>query len=128
MDGIKRNTLQTISYFCMACIVFVSLLAVQVKTAESLAILTTPFGGRILESFWCNCSDTLMLTIGPPVPGVFIYSASMSTLYLYYSVWRPGPWTLGNYRPGGRCRTTIGFDGCGGIPVQGQITIVGTSL
>ncbi len=60
------------------------------------------FGGRVLNVIPCTCSFGLMLTVGPPVGGTFIYQFGSSTLYKNYSP-TTGNWVLG---------TTLGRSTC----------------
>lgn len=77
------------------------------------------FGGRILKVV--PCDNGLMLTIGPPRPGLFMLMPGSLT-FSWYQV-RQGPWALGAYTPGGVC---VLF--AVPIPVMGTITVMGTSL
>lgn len=97
----------------------------QPKVASAQA--TIPFGGEILEAFWCTCSAGIALTIGPPVPGQYVFQFGTSIPYPFGQVFRPGPWVLGLASPGGTCSYYIGT-GCSIYPVMGTIGIVGTSL
>lgn len=92
---------------------------------ESQAII--PFGGQIKSVFYCTCSNNILLTIGPPNGGSLIYQPGGTRLYAYGQVFRPGPWTLGNYSPGGACLVYVGV-GCAAIGSQGTIKSTGTSL
>lgn len=88
-----------------------------------------PFGGFILNTFYCNCSNTFLLTVSPPVGGQFIYVPG-TPQYMHYRLPSAGVWVLGLYSPGtGVCLIYVG-KGCSpfGAP-SGTITpTVGTSL
>ncbi len=63
-----------------------------------MAVVSNPvggaFGGRILSVIPCTCSAGLLLIVGPPVGGTFIYQPGASTLYKNYAP-IPGHWALG---------------------------------
>lgn len=63
----------------------------------------TMFGGKILEVVYCPCSFNLAVTVGPPNGGVFTYEPGASIVDSFYQIFRPGPWVLGWYAPGGAC-------------------------
>lgn len=54
-----------------------------------------PFGGKIINTFYCTCSLNTLLTIGSPMGGMFMYQPGTSTLYRNYNVFFSGPWTVG---------------------------------
>jgi len=95
------------------------------KTVNAQAAI--PFGGPITTAFWCTCSAGIALTIGPPVPGIYVFQFGTSIPYPFGQVFRPGPWALGLASPGGQCSYYAGA-GCSVYPVMGRISIVGTSL
>ncbi|HEY4506428.1 MAG TPA: hypothetical protein VJJ24_03215 [Candidatus Paceibacterota bacterium] len=81
-----------------------------------------PFGGLIITAI--TCTNGILITVGPPVPGEFLFVPIASQLFMYEQL-RPGPWSLGlaNGIPT-NCNLSSG-----NIPVpQGTIIIVGTSL
>jgi hypothetical protein len=87
-----------------------------------------PFGGPITSVFYCPCSANLAVVVGPPSPGIFMYQPGASTVYAFYQIFRPGPWVLGNYVPGGACMMFIPY-GCAPMAFpMGTINEVGTSL
>ena len=86
-----------------------------------LMILVLPFGGRISNVLFC-CNG-LTIAVGPPRPGVFLFTFG-SILHAYYNIFQPGPWVLGLANPGGVC-LTLPF--CFPMPVEGTIVRVGTS-
>jgi len=86
------------------------------------------FGGMITAVTYCTCNFNILLTIGPPAGGVFVYQTGASMTYMYGQVYRPGPWTLGLYTPGaGICMMYAGVT-CTQYPSTGMITMIGTSL
>jgi len=91
---------------------------------KSSAVL--PFGGQITGTFYCNCSANLLISVGPPVPGVFIYQPGGTALYSYGRVWSPGAFALGLYSPGGVCLVYV-LVGCAPIPNEGTMIEIGTS-
>jgi len=93
--------------------------------SKSGALLS--FGGNILYVTYCTCSFNLLLTVGPPRGGNFVYQPGVSILYSYGQVYRSVPWVLGGYVPGGMCSIYVG-EGCLTVPSMGTITQVGTSL
>ncbi len=92
---------------------------------QSSAIV--PFGGPILNVTYCTCSGNILLTVGPPMGGRYIFQPGASTLFPYGQVYRPGPWVLGTYAPGGVC-TVFAGKGCAPLPSFGTIIQVSTSL
>jgi len=88
-----------------------------------------PFGGFILDSFFCPCSGTWRLTIREPHRGIKIlmYVTGMPQ-FANYQLPRAGVWTIGLYTVGGVCLVPSG-SGCSSRFVEGMISpIVGTSL
>jgi hypothetical protein len=89
---------------------------------------TMPFGGRMTILRYCECPEPgVLLSIGPPVGGVYFYPVSGSTLYMNYNIFTSGSWLLGLATPGGSCGSfSKGF--CASqTPAQGRIFMVGTS-
>lgn len=95
------------------------------KKAMGLGVFV--FGGPIVWVDYCTCSGNMRLTIGPPVSGMYVFQPGTSMLYLFYQVYRPGPWTLGGGTTGGHCSIYVG-DGCATLPTSGTIRMIGTSL
>ncbi len=92
---------------------------------KSSAVL--PFGGPITGTFYCTCSANILISVGPPNPGVFIYEPGGTVLYPYGRVWSPGAYALGLYSPGGACLVFV-LVGCAPIPTEGTMLEIGTSL
>ncbi len=97
------------------------------------------FGGNIIKVDVCANNGGVALTLGPPSPpgiGAYLFLPGppngppvpglFSVLYPYGQIYRPGPYVLGAYIPGGVCLSAgkVGIP----VPVIGTITIVGTSL
>lgn len=87
-----------------------------------------PFGGPILDVRWCECPvPGYLITVGPPVGGMFIYSIASTIPFPNYGILIPKTWTLGLYTPG--------LVGCGHIEdycadqiiSKGVMYMVGTS-
>lgn len=53
-----------------------------------------PFGGRSLAAVPCTCSGCVLVTVGPPRPGTFMYCPTTSRLYKWYTL-TPPAWQLG---------------------------------
>lgn len=90
------------------------------KPAAAIAFLG--FGGRILNTI--PCANGLLLTIGPPRPGLYMWMWGTLT-FAWYQL-RPPAWALGTFFPGGACICPYGA--CPGvIPALGTIIMIGTS-
>ena len=100
-----------------------------IPAQESKAIpALPPFGGPILSVFYCACSGNILLFLGPPSSGTYVYQPGLSVTYPYGQVYRPGPQTLGGFIPGaGICLVPTPL-GCPPIPSVGMITQIGTSI
>ena len=81
------------------------------------------FGGRIL--YTVPCATGMLVAIGPPRPGLFMWMPTTLT-YSWYQL-RPGPWALGAYFLGGSCACPYGNCEAGAIPALGTMIVVGTS-
>lgn len=81
--------------FIILCIAIIASLFIPTVVGVMAFDATTPFGGKILSTVFCICSFDLMLVIGPPRGGSFIYKPGVSILYKLFNVWRPGPSVLG---------------------------------
>lgn len=87
-----------------------------------------PFGGPVTAVAYCPCSGNLAIVVGPPGPGIFMYQPGASTVYSFYQIFRPGPWVLGTYTPGGSCMMFIPYGCAPMLFPMGTIDEVGTSL
>lgn len=93
------------------------------KKIEAQAFL--PVGGRILNVF--ECCNGLMLTLGTPTPGTYLYTWG-TPLYPLYNVTIPGPNVLGRAIPGGACINPYTIIPCVvPIPTTGTFVYLGTS-
>ncbi len=99
-------------------------LAAPITTIPLLHLLR-PFGGRVTSVTYCSCSLNFLISIGPPLGGLFIYEPISTILHDYKMILRPGAWTVGNASFGGVCRTAYY---CTPIPAMGTIKRVGTSF
>ncbi len=86
-----------------------------------------PFGGRILYVTYCTCSFSLMVSVGPPKGGTFIYQPGASRLYSYYRVFSSGPWVLGTATGTSQCLIYSG-NSCIVVGAGPVMRLVGTSL
>ena len=84
------------------------------------------FGGKVIFNLPCTVPPGLVLFVGPPRPGAFLYVPKVSTLYQFF---KPiiGSWVLGNYVPLSGCVVGI-CPFCYIQPLMGTITKIGTSL
>lgn len=96
-------------------------------SGPSIIPIFRPFGGRVYAVTWCTCSSGVVIYVGPPKGGPYLYLPGFTRVYEYYQIPRVGPWVLGNYVPGPVCLVVAGKT-CAVIPHQGAITIVGTSI
>ena len=96
-------------------------------TRVALGQVPLIFGGPILWVDYCTCSGNIRLTVGPPVPGAYVFQPGRSIPFLFYQLYRPGPFVLGNATTGGSCSIYVG-DGCATLPTLGTIFMVGTSF
>jgi len=94
-------------------LVAVSLLFI-IPVDEAKAIgLGTPFGGRVTSVIPCvaQCPPSSMLvTVGLPRPGVFLYTPGVSRLLSYFKL-LPGSWVLGLTNPAGIIIQMVGTSG-----------------
>ncbi|MFA4890163.1 MAG: hypothetical protein WC587_00800 [Candidatus Paceibacterota bacterium] len=120
----SKNFLIIVLAIILAGGILVLSINLKIKKAEAKGLI--PFGGRILYVTYCTCSGGLLLTIGPPRPGNYYFTAG-SRVYAYYQIYRPGAWALGDAFPGGACMIYAGTS-CVGSPTTGTIRQVGTSL
>jgi len=96
--------------------------------AQELPLPPSPFGGRIIDVTACSCSAGFRLTIGPPVPAEnIVVQLGVTKIFMWWQVFRPGPWTLGLWQTGGVCKVYSG-KGCTELDVEGTVLIIGTSL
>lgn len=92
------------------------------------AISLVSFGGKVLTSIPCTCSapGTMMVTIGPPKGGTYLYIPFTSRPFPFYypSV---GRWILGNVSAAPTACMMIASP-CTSSGFYRTITIFGTSL
>jgi len=91
------------------------------------AVAFLPFGGVITTVTYCPCSSNLLVTVTGPVSGNFVFQPGVSILFPFGQIYRPGPFILGTFAPGGACMM-FKRRGCFALPSTGTIGIVGTSL
>ena len=81
--------------------------------------LIIPFGGNILVAV--PCTNGLLITVGPPRPGVFLYQPGVSVIHENF-ILKPGAKVLGIAIPGGVCVLPVP------IPAEGTIWKARVSL
>lgn len=109
--------------FIIVFVLIISAFGLHVKRTKAIM----PFGGKVTAVAFCPCSANLVVTVGPPVGGVFSVEPGGTMLYPFYMI-RSGVWDLGTYAPGGACLTFVP-GGC--VPMAtpiGTIDMVGTSI
>lgn len=86
------------------------------------------FGGFVTNSFYCNCSNTFLLTLSPPTPGQWVWVPG-TPQFANFQLPRAGVWALGNYSPGAICTIFVG-KGCApfGAPIGTIGPLTGTSF
>ncbi len=120
--GLTKKT----AVFYLVLIVVLAGSFVFFKRASGVGLL--PFGGKVIVSFPCPCSDNYLLTISGPVGGQFMYYP-FTQLYESYNLGpAAGMWALGFYSPGGVCLVPSTF-GCNnvGAPIGTITPTVGSS-
>lgn len=110
---------------CLAIFVFVATLFIATPTPRAEAQI--PFGGMSGSVFWCNCSFNLMVTVGPPVGGVYMYQPGGTILYMFGQIYRAGVWLLGLAGGVSQCLIIIPH-GCAVVGAGPQMIMVGTSM
>lgn len=127
----EKRGLTTKSAILVVLIVIVTLSFGYQTTGESsaqLPFVSNPFGGRIESVDYCTCSFGFRLDIGPPVPAEkIVVQLGLTQIFMWWQVYRTGPWTLGLWSAGGECRVYAGKS-CYDLDVNGQVLIIGTSL
>ncbi len=93
----------------------------KIKKAD--ASLPLPFGGRITAIVYCT--NGILVTVGPPLPGMFMFQFGVTTPFAFYQFYRPGPAIKGTYVPGGACVLPPPSPP---IPATGTMIMAGTSL
>jgi hypothetical protein len=94
---------------------------------RALASSGTPFGGALLFSFFCEDSESWMITIEPLPPSyvALLSYEPFSQAYLSYNIPETS-WLLGYYSPVGICVFACPY--CVEIETEGTITpVVGSS-
>ena len=109
------------SFICL----FLGIICVSFIFSAKPAEAILGFGGRILNI--TPCANGSLLLIGSPRPGLFMWTPATLT-FSWYQQWRPGPWALGGYIPGGACACPYGQCEVGAIPALGTIMMIGTSF
>ena len=89
----------------IVALMFSSLLIIGALGARKiLALSIIPFGGQIEQVQFC-CNGGVLLQVGPPRSGLFLFQSGVSRLYAYWQIYRTGAWVLGTANPGGVCAT-----------------------
>jgi len=92
----------------------------------AIPFLGGPFGGRILFVQYCTCSFNLLIYIGPPRGGSFILGPG-SIVYLFYQIYRSGPWVVGRSSGNASCMQYSG-NSCIKTGSGSIIRKIGTSI
>ena len=95
--------------------------------SASAASFYSAFGGKILNVRYCTCPPFgILIDVGPPAPGEFIYQPGISMLYEWYNIFESGPWVLGIALGSATCNAYVGTT-CSPIGFGSIIRKVGTS-
>jgi hypothetical protein len=126
----KRTVISTAVLTALIALVLFIAEFSRFKKAEAVPGL--PFGGFVLATIPCPCSGGVVLEVGPPSVGSYLYTPGLNVLYPFFQV-RSGVWVIGDYFPSvGMCTDFISLDKgvtCGSIiGVTGRINFMGTSL
>lgn len=114
-------------YGIVLAISFVFVVFVLIPMQQTDAQAGIPFGGVIANVTYCTCSFNTLLTIAGPSSGNLVFQPGVSIPFPYGQVYRPGPFVLGTYAPGGTCLLWVGKF-CVPLPATGTIIMIGTSL
>lgn len=96
--------------------------------AEAGLTSSIPFGGQIESVDWCTCSFGFRISVGDPVPAEnIVVQLGVTEIFMWWQVYRTGPWTLGLWSPGGVCEVYAGKS-CYELDVEGTVLIIGTSM
>lgn len=121
-----------IIYAILVVIIILSITFIffPVRSTATPAISLFNFGGPILLSQTCTCSSGQLIVVGPPVPGIFVLQLPLSvgTVFPFGQLFRPGPWVLGSYTPGGICLIGVPPFCTSLAQPKGTILTVGTSM
>ena len=98
--------MKRIVYFVFIAVLIASLILPSTTLALSIPGLGGSFGGRILAVIPCTCSLSMLLIVGPPKGGSFIFRPGVSKLYANYTL-LPTRWVLGNSSGTDVCLTGI---------------------
>lgn len=118
-------------YFIVLCLIVVGIFPVSVLAQTPV---TLPFGGQILLTLPCTCTNNVLIInrpIGPTSVPFLIFDPKLSILFPFFELWTPGPYILGTYTGVEPCLVLTPI-GC--VPYHpkvlggAKIDIVGTSL
>lgn len=87
----------------------------------------TPFGGRVTTVVFCTCSLNFLLTVSPPVGGMFIYEPFSTVVYEFHRIPVVGVWLLGLRSSATSCTVFVG-KGCASLGSYPVIQMTGTSM
>ncbi len=116
-------------------LIFGALLSVAIFTGTRVeAQLDTgiPFGGLVATTFWCSCSENLLvyfnnLAVNAPAPTPIMFQPGVTILHPFYEIYQPGVWILGNWGGEVACIVPCG-KGCCTTGVYPMMIRVGTSM
>ncbi len=94
----QSRIIRTILTMVVTCVLCITSVGAFVPRAEA-AVPLVPFGGRSLAVTPCTCNGCLLIAVGPPRGGLFMYCPFLgSRLYMNGNLF-PLAWQLGRAFP-----------------------------